>query len=618
MILLGIMMSCINLQTRKGDRYYNAIAYSKAIPYYEKVYEKQSDQKLAINLANSYYKTGNFIDAEKVYSKLLKEHTKNDITTFNYAKVLMTNGKYKEAKQQLLKYLEVHSQDKMARMLLTSCNSIDDRFIDSSLYKLIPIPTQGFTNTFSVTGYKDGIVFIADNEVSRNKEKNPWTGTSYLKMYTMKKSQDGKWLNPELLAGDINGPFHEGPASFTSNDSTIYFTRSNYYKDKMEVNEDLENNLKIFRANLIDHKWRNLEELPFNSDNHSVAHPAISTDGNTLFFVSDIPGGYGGSDIYKSNFIDGKWTAPKNIGPIVNTPGNEVFPFFGDDEVLYFSSDAHNSMGGLDVFTTSFNGKNWQTPQNLNYPINSFKDDFGFIIDNKTNTGFISSSRSNSDKIYEFNKYDPTFTLFGFAHQKDSETPVANVTVEITNKETGTVFPVTTNANGRFEVQLSLESTYALYCTKLGCFTEADDISTVGLKTSADFFADFELEEIIINKPIVIKDIYYDYDKWDIRPDAALQLDKVVKTLKDNPTIEIELGSHTDIRGKAKYNQVLSEKRAASVVDYLINQGIAPSRLTWKGYGESIQINECINLSVDCSEEKHEENRRTEFKVTKL
>jgi len=617
-VITGIMISCVSSHIRKGDRYYDAIAYSKAIPHYEKAYEKHPNQKFAINLADSYYKTGKFTKAEKVYSKVVTETTEIDIQTFNYAKVLMTNRKYDEAKLQLLKYLEIHDNDKVAQMLLNSCNTIDDRFIDTSLYKLTPITTEGLTNTFSVTEYRDGIVFIADKEVFWGKKKNPWTGTSYLNMYTMKKSNDGKWLNPQLLAGDINGPFHEGPASFSSDGSTVYFTRSNYYKRKMEVSNDLENNLKIFKAKLIDGKWKNLEELPFNSDSYSVGHPTISSNGNTLYFVSDIPGGYGGTDIYKTELIDGKWTQPENIGPTVNTSGNEMFPYYGDDEALYFSSDAHNSMGGLDVFITYFNGKRWMAPENLNYPINSFKDDFGFVINNKSNTGFISSSRSDGDKIYEFNKYDPTFTLYGFANKKGNDIPVSGVTVEITNVETGKLVSVQSNAKGLFEINLSPETKYALYCSKTGCFTRTDDLSTIGLKYSTDFFADFELEEIIINKPIVIKNIFYDFDKWNIRPDAALELDKIAQVLKDNPTIEIELGSHTDVRGSANYKQVLSERRAAAVVYYMISKGIMPSRLTWKGYGESIQINECTSISVDCSEEKHEENRRTEFKVTKL
>ena len=192
---------------------------------------------------------------------------------------------------------------------------------------LTPLVTDGLNNTFSVTEYRDGIVFIADREVFYGEKKNPWTGASYLEMYTMEKSTDGTWLNPELLKGDVNGRFHEGPATFSKEGDVVYFTRSNYYKKKMKVNEANENNLKIFKATLIDGSWKNLEELPFNSDDYSVGHPSLASCCQTLYFVSDMPGGYGGTDLYKTVLVEGSWREPENLGASVNTPGNEMFPY---------------------------------------------------------------------------------------------------------------------------------------------------------------------------------------------------------------------------------------------------------------------------------------------------
>jgi outer membrane protein OmpA-like peptidoglycan-associated protein len=385
----------------------------------------------------------------------------------------------------------------------------------------------------------------------------------------------------------------------------------------MVLNEADENNLKIFKATLLNGEWKDLEEFPFNSDDYSCGHPTLSEDGKTMYFVSDMPGGNGGTDLYVTTVKDGKWTEPVNLGSDVNTGGNEMFPYLHSDGSLYFSSDAHNSMGGLDVFITSHNGTRWLKPENLNYPLNSIKDDFGFSINNDNKTGFVSSSRSKSDKMYSFEKHSPTFTLYGRARKKATQIPVEGVIVEVTNSATGKVTSVVSDKTGNFKLKLDPESKYNLYCTKFGCFSRTDLISTIGLKYSEDFYADFEVEEIVIDKPIVLENIYYDFDKWDIRPDAAAELDKLVRILMDNPKIEIEMGSHTDCRGSDRYNLVLSDKRARAAVLYLISRGIDATRLTWKGYGETMHVNKCED-GVPCTEVEHQENRRTEFRVKKI
>jgi outer membrane protein OmpA-like peptidoglycan-associated protein len=385
----------------------------------------------------------------------------------------------------------------------------------------------------------------------------------------------------------------------------------------LEVNDQRENNLKIFKATLINGEWKNLEEFPYNSDDYSCGHPTLSEDGKTLFFVSDMPGSMGGTDLYKSQLDNGQWTNPVNLGYTVNTAGNEMFPYIHHDGALYFSSDAHNSLGGLDVFITYNNGLRWAQPENLNYPLNSSKDDFGFSLSSDDSSGFVTSSRASADKIYSFEKFPPTFNLFGSAKDKFSNMPVKDVLVEITDAKTGEVIKMVSNENGKFELILRPESEYRLYCTKLGCFSRTDKISTKGLKYSQDFYADFLVEPIIINKPIVLENIYYDFDKWNIREDAAKELDKLVKILNDNPKIDIEMGSHTDVRGNDQYNQILSDKRAKAAVDYLISQGIDSNRLSYKGYGEKVLVNACVN-DVYCSEEDHQKNRRTEFKVTEI
>jgi outer membrane protein OmpA-like peptidoglycan-associated protein len=581
------------------------------------VYAKTQDSGIELKLADAYFKTSKLDSAEALYTRSISRGSTNPMTRFEYGKVLMANGKHRKAVNEFKEYLKVYPSDVTAKMLLASCNSVIERFRDTTLFTLKPILEDQFVNSFSIVEYRNGAVFAADKVVFAGRKQNPWTGNSYLELYQMEKDVEGNWLSPELLKGDINGRFHEGPATFSKDGNTVYFTRSNYFKRKMVVNEQEENNLKIFKATLINGEWKNLEEFPFNSDDYSCGHPTLSESGKLMYFVSDMPGGTGGTDLYVTTLKDGKWTQPVNLGADVNTSGNEMFPYIHSDGSLYFSSDAHNSMGGLDVFITTHNGTRWLKPENLNYPLNSIKDDFGFSLNRDDNTGFVSSSRTKSDKMYSFEKHAPTFTLYGRARKKGTQTPVEGVIVEITNSATGKVTSVVSDKTGNFKLKLDTESEYNLYCTKFGCFSKTDNISTKGLKYSEDFYADFEVEEIVIDKPIVLENIYYDFDKWDIRTDAAVELDKLVRILMDNPKLEIEMGSHTDCRGSDQYNLVLSDKRARAAVLYLISRGIDPTRLTWKGYGETVHVNKCED-GVQCTEEEHQDNRRTEFKVKKI
>ncbi|MEY4603037.1 MAG: hypothetical protein RIT43_329 [Bacteroidota bacterium] len=618
--VLSILLTttgCTSYHRRQGSAFYEYMHYSQAIPHLERATAKLSNDTLQFKLADAYYKTGKIECAESLYQAMYDRGMRDAHLYYELGKVMMTGGKYVEAADLFKQYLRTHKNDLVARMLLTSCNSVSTRFRDTTLYVLKPIKQEQFENAFSIVEYQNGAVFTADREVFSGRKTSAWTGNSYLDLYTMQKDSAGNWLSPELLQGDINGRLHEGPATFSEDGTVVYFTRSNYFKRKMVVNESQENNLKIFKATLVNGVWKNLEEFPYNSDDYSVGHPTLSPDGKKIFFVSDMPGGLGGADLYMCELEGGIWGKPINLGVTINTHGNEVFPYLHSDGALYFSSDAHNTMGGLDVFITYSDGKRWATPENLNYPLNSAKDDFGFSLNKDNTSGFISSSRASSDKLYAFEKFPPKFNLYGIAHEKGGETRIPDVTVEITNMTTNETQVIKSDQQGKFKFPLKPESEYHLLCTKMGCFTKTDKISTIGRKYSEDFYADFEVEKIVIDKPIVLENIYYDFDKWNIRPDAATELDKLAKLLQDNPEIDIEMGSHTDSRGSDQYNMVLSEKRANAAVKYLVSKGIEQRRLTYKGYGETIHVNQCKN-DVPCSEVEHQKNRRTEFKVKKI
>lgn len=618
LVIAAVLGSCsADHYFKKADVEFEFLRYAKAIEHYEKGIKKKRDVHALENLADSYFFTNELDKAKPLYEEILSGSESGSKINFKYGRLLMSSGDYNGAINQFEIYLDKYPGDVVAEMLISSCRSINERFRDTTLYELAPLHTGDFTAAFSPVDYQNGIVFSGEKEVFRGSKQNPWTGNSYLDLYYMEKDTGGNWLSPVLLEGDVNGRFHEGPATFTEDGSLVYFTRSNYYKRKMVVDEQGENNLKIFRASLVNGIWTNLEELPFNSDDYSCGHPTISADGNTLYFVSDMPGGYGGTDIYKSVLENGTWSKPENLGDVINTSGNELFPYIHSDGTLYFSSNAHNSMGGLDVFLTYFYNGRWMEPENLNYPLNTTKDDFGYVLNSDNVTGFVSSSRSDKDEVYSFEKKAPVFNLYGRARKKGTDIPVEGVTVEITKGSNNEVITMVSGKDGKFHYKLNSEEEYHLLCTKLGCFTRTDRISTVGLKYSENFYADFEVEEIVLNKPIVLENIYYDFDRWEIRQDAAAELDKLVKLLQDNPTICIEMGSHTDARGTDNYNMVLSDKRALAAVRYLISKGISAQRLSWKGYGETVPVNECVN-KVPCTEEQHQMNRRTEFKVTSM
>lgn len=602
---------------KKADKDFEYSRYSKAIDNYGKGLKKRRDMDAVEKLADSYYATNQPNFAVTLYNEVIQSGKGSTQIHFKYGRLLMTQGDYDGAINQFILHLKSNPNDIVAEMLLSSCYSVNERFRDTSLYNMTYLPSGDFTQAFSPVDYRNGIVFSAEKNVFLNNKKSPWTGNSYLDLYYMEKDDDGNWLSPVLLKGEVNGKFHEGPATFAENGTVVYFTRSNYYKRKMVESEAKENNLKIFMASLIDDKWTNLEELPFNSDDYSCGHPTITEDGKILYFVSDMPGGFGGTDIYRCFWENGEWTKLENLGEMINTPGNEMFPYIHSDGTFYFSSNAHNSMGGLDVFLTFYHDGRWMKPENLNYPLNTNKDDFGYVLNPDNVTGFISSSRSDKDELYQFEKKDPTFILYGTALIKGTDIPVEGVTVEITRGSDNDVITMISDKDGKFKYKLVKEEEYHLLCTKKGCFSRTDKVVTKGLKYSTNFYADFEVEEIVLNKPIVLENIYYDFDKWNIREDAAMELDKLAKLLMDNPTIEIELGSHTDARGTDNYNMVLSDKRVRAAVKYLISRGISIKRLSWKGYGETVPVNECVN-GVQCDDELHQKNRRTEFKVLKM
>lgn len=615
-----VLGSCASYHLRQGNRMYRDLAYSSAIGEYQQALGKKSYAEGQIKLADCYLKTNNLSKAEEAYGKVMELKEVQPAHRLQYAKLLMRSGKYAQAKNYFDQYLGSQGNDEAARALRNSCDSIAGWQEDSARYTLQQLPMNNGQSNFSPVWHKDGIVFVSDR--SGGKKQYEWTGRPFLDLYYSKADKTGSYGSAEALKGDVNGMYHEGPASFSSKGDTMYFTRNTYMKRKVKKGTDDVVLLKICQSVKKDSTYGQVTDFAYNSAEYNTGHPSLSKDGKTLYFVSDMPGGQGGTDIYVCRKENGVWSKPENLGKEINTPYNELFPTLWQDDVLYFSSEGHYGMGGLDIFRSTRTGeKSWSRAEHLSYPLNTSYDDFGIALKEDGRTGLLSSNRDNRssaiDNIYSFTVNEIHFALEGLAVEKSTQNPLGGVAIELTNKKTGAKETALTGADGTFHFTLDENTDYIVMGSKETYFTASEPVSTVGKKQSETIKVKLDLDQIVVDKPIVVENIYYDLDKYDIRPDAAQGLDKLVNILKDNPDISIELSSHTDSRADDNYNMVLSQHRAESVVSYLVNHGINKDRMVAKGYGESHLVNRCSN-GVECSEEEHQANRRTEFKVIRV
>ena len=609
--------ACSTYYMSKADRNYEILAYAKATKSYEKALRKEDDPVALLKLANAYRLRNEHAQAELSYAKLDKLYDLGDKDRLNYACVLMSLKKYTEAASILDEMLTKDPSNEIAQDLFFSCEGDQSFYADTTLFTLTPIQFDGLENCFSAVPFGNSFVFAADEATSVTDKAYNWTGNSYLDIYSAKKDGNGNWASYEKLNGTVNGKFHEGPATFSADMRTIYFTRTNAEERKLKKDTASVVHFKLFQATLNDKgEWDNINEFTFNSDDYSTGHPALSEDGKTLYFVSDMPGGNGGTDIYVSHHVSGAWTIPENLGSNINSQGNEMFPFVKND-VLYFSSTGHFNMGGLDVFRSNLMNGKWKEPTNMLYPINTSSDDMAYVLSKNGQSGFVSSNRVGKDMIYEFDKHAPTLFVEGRILSAATSQTLPGVEVRLRNLDLGEEYTILTGADGSYSFSLLPEQNYRVLGSKDGLFTRSEDVSTVDQFISKTYNVDLYLDEIIPDKAIAIKNIYYDYDSWDLRPEAGIELNKLVRLFTDNPEIVFEVGSHTDSRASDMYNFLLSDMRAKSAVDYLIYHGVDPDMIVAKGYGERRLANRCFN-GVECSEVEHQENRRTEFKVIKI
>jgi len=619
----------------KGDKEYGQYAYVDAIKTYERVFERGfKSPEMIEKLANSYYFKADLPNAAKWYGELYAANPNLTSENFyRYAQSLKAIKDYEKADQMMAKFTQMNANDRRGKLAGDQKDYLVLIKKNSGRYIIENLGINTEYSDFGSSFFGDKIVFTSGTTNGRIHERIcPWTGEAYTNLYMANKSTDGTLSAVETVSSTINSKYNESTAVFTKDGETVYFTRNNFLEKKGK-DRDGSILLKIYRAKFKKGVWSDVTELPFNSDSYNVAHPALSPDEKYLYFASDMPGTLGQSDIFKVaiNF-DGSFGSPENLGDVINTEGRETFPFVSDDNELYFSSDGHPGLGGLDVFVCKIEKDKWyKKVLNVGETLNSSKDDFGFLINSGTKLGYFTSNRdggAGKDDIYKFKEvkkiqYPCDQSLAGKVTDKATGVSLAGSKVSLSDSEYKMLKVVIADKDGKFDFgAIGCNAKYHIRSEKEEYITT--EVPVAIPDESGSTFVPLLLEKAIkemkvgddLAKVLELKTILFDLDKSYIRPDAALELAKVFDVMQQNPNMIVDIRSHTDSRNSADYNRKLSDRRAKSTMNWLIKNGIDKSRLTAKGYGEFQLLNKCSD-GVKCSEAEHQVNRRSEFIIVK-
>ena len=640
-ILLCLIIICFsfdsyaqNSKTAAGDKKYDSYAYIDAIKTYERVAEKgYKSEDMFKKLGNSYYFNSDFDGAAKWYGELFAMNTSVEPEYYyRYAQSLKSTGQIDKANKILSEFNAKFKNDNRGKLYQEDVNYLDQIKANSGRYT---IEDAGINSKYSDYGsfvYDNKIYFASARDTGNfSQRKHKWTNEYFTNLYFADvDATTGKSVKVNKFKTSINTKFHESSPAFTKDGKTVYFTRNNYVNGKKGKDENKITLIKIYKATLDNNgKWGNSIELPFNSDNYSVGHPALSADEKTLYFASDMPGTFGQSDIYKVSINGESYGAPQNLGTSINTEGKETFPYVTSENEIYFASDGHPGLGGLDVFVGNIEDNGTiSNIQNVGSDINSPKDDFAYNIDPVSRRGYFSSNKDGgqgSDDIYKFletRKLQCVQTLEGII--TDLNTTAVLPGTKVTLYEGTTIKNSTiSDKDGYYTFTVECGKTYNVRAEKEE-YTTREVTVTIGKltgKTSLPIALEKSTCKVTIGddlgKCFGIKMIYFDLDKSNIRTEAALDLEKILDVLNNNPTMKLDIRSHTDSRATHQYNAALSNRRAKSTIDWLVKNGVAKNRLTGKGYGETQLVNGCSD-GVQCSEEEHQMNRRSEFIIMGL
>ena len=698
------------LMHRMADKFAAQFDYVNMAKVYEDIVAK-ADSKPADfrKLAFAYKKAGNVAQAATTYKRLLDLGDPAPDDMYAYADLLRSQGKYTEALAWYRKYAEEEPEDIWVQSYLKNEDFFKRLKQDSLRNSVRTVPINSAQADLGPALMNDLLIFSsARGQGAGGSTPYKWDEQPFLNLYSA-DLKGNTATDPMVMRNELNSRYHDGTATFDPTSKRLYFTRNNFLAGKVTEAENGELKLGIYFADIQAGKtgapeWGPLTPFKYNDPNFNFGQPCITANGQRIYFVSDKPGGSGGTDIWYCDRVNDDWAEPVNMGTRINTPGGEMYPFVTSDSTFYFSSSGQPGLGGYDLFTVKLTPAGPGKVFNMGYPMNTTANDIGIVLMADDSTGFFVSDRpggQGSDDIYgctvhpprttiqgvvvdkldqtPINRYDlvvldakgremkdaqvvtnddGTFTINvpyeegytvkaakdgygqaevalnadtddlsrvvlqlekndfnaeGIVYNGNDKTPLTGVNVHLCDADGAILKSMVTGADGTYRFGLRANTDYRVKADKEGFFKQSARISSKGKANNTVIHTDFNLFPLEVDQVVRLDNIYYDLAKWNIRPDAAKELDKLVQTLNDNPTVFIELSSHTDCRGKDAYNMSLSEKRAKSAVDYLISQGIAKERLTHKGYGETKPVETCE--CSKCTEAEHQANRRTEFKV---
>jgi len=710
-LLVAPLAQAQKLKSRMVDRHAEVFDHRKVAAIIENLDAKGKAEPADLRrLALTYRKLNDPAKAEHAYTRLMATGKQSPEDVLNYADQLRANGKYSAALEWYGNYATLRPDDPRPQAYLKDPGMFGRWKADTSSATIRTVPINSPQADLGMSVLDELLLFSsARGEGVGGRRTYPWDGEHFLNLYSaLLKGESAE--EPVVMRRDVNSRYHDGTVSYDPKAKRMYYTRNNFHYGRLNKSERGELNLGIFFTDVVtgefgQPEWSALVTWEHNSPDFNNGHPCVSPGGERFFFVSDRPGGFGGTDIWFCEKLGDRWGEPQNMGPRVNTPGNEMYPFLRADSTLFFASDGHPGLGGLDLFRVRLRPDGPGAVFNLGHPMNTQYNDHGIMLLNDS-VGFFSSDRPGgmgSDDIYgctirpplvylagrvidsatrepiegavitlkgddgdpvkrfdlktmdggrfnitteyhdkyllvankngyyqvempvatdddplrevvvEMTKYD--YAAIGTVFHGETGEPLAGVHVVLTDKDGNVLEELTTDASGRYQFPLKPESDYKVKVDKEGFFKQSAKVTTKG-KPSAAITTDFTLFPLKVDQVVRLDNIFYDFNKADIRPDAAEELDKLVATLMENPTVRIELSSHTDCRGKDAYNMQLSQRRAKSAVDYLISKGIAKDRVVSKGYGKTKPSEDC--KCEECTEEQHQRNRRTEFKVLSM
>lgn len=642
-LLLMAAGGCKKPDIAKADAQYKRGEYYEAANTYRKVYNKlkpREDRELrgrvAYQMGTCYRRLNMAARASAAFQNAIRYEYPDSTSWYWLGRSLQMEGKYQPAIEAYTKFLDYQPDDLLAKEGINGCRrAVAAKSGKKTRYQVKPAKlfNSRRSDFAPMFGNKElsMLYFSSTNEKAVGTTKSEVTGTKRADIFVSRKDEKGNWQRPEPVEGELNTEMEEGIVSFSPDGQTMYLTVA-------KVNPNADSSVDIYTSRRSDASWSAPVKFEVISDTISaIGHPAVSPSGTYLYFSSDMPGGFGGKDIWRINLND-RAGSLENLGPQINTPGDEMFPYMRTDSLLYFSSDGHPGFGGLDLFTGRLNttGEFWSV-ENMGIPMNSQGDDFG-ITYGEGESGFFSSNRGDArgyDHIYSFVKPDIVVTISGMVMDKDEE-PVPDAVIRIVGDD-GSNQKEVARDDGSFKFKLNRGVRYVMMAGAKGYLNVKQEFESDPEEADAEYGIDFMLAAV--HKPQVVENIFYDFDRATLRPESKAALDSLATLLRDNPTVSLEMSAHTDRVGTEEYNLDLSERRARSVVEYLIGVGIEPERLTWKGYGESVPktvtkrisreypqfeegtvLNEeyVLTLSDEDREAADQINRRTEFQVTGL